>query len=440
MILRALLLLLLFGTVKFYSQNGELGKQDCSYAKEVLIPFNYSADPQHAVQPMLNQKVFYTFRDQFSFWYKVVVKQDQTLTFKVKALNDSDAYTVFVYNYNLPDVCDKVYYQKISPVKSSFFIGKGSDKFVDDNEKMFRAKKDNVYYINVLNTSLNNCGHRFWLGYGTDTLKVEAIHLPCKRDYSSLALKSPGKDTVLPTKQVPIHIDTKPEIIKPVETVTAFFVRFLALNRKNKNPVDCKLTVTNKKSEKQVNDINPKGRGEFEVMMEENEFYVVKAEALGYKTETLTVSSAELKLKNRTEIMMEPLQKGESFILKSIYFVPNTYALRRESLPEMEKLLAFMKGNPDAEIEIQGHTNGDNRIYKNKAYASLSDEWNFSGSSKKLSQKRAEVIKNYLMHHGIKESRLVAKGYGGKKYLVRYPETNDEAQKNIRVEVSMLKD
>jgi outer membrane protein OmpA-like peptidoglycan-associated protein len=439
MIRRVILGLLLLGTVKLYSQNGELGKQDCSYAKEVLIPFNYSADPQHTVQPMLDQKVFYTFRDQFSFWYKVVVKQDQALSFKVKALNDSDAYTVFVYNYNLPDICDKVYYQKISPAKSSFFVGKGSDKFTDDNEKTFRAKKDNVYYINVLNTSLNNCGHKFWLSYGSDTLKVEAIHLPCKRDYSSLAVKSPVKDTVIPVKQVPVRIDTKPEIIKPVETVTAFFVRFSTLNKKNKNLVDSRLTVINKKSGKQVTDVNSRGRGEFEVMMEENEYYVVKAEALGYKTETLTVSSMELKLKDKTEILMEPLQKGESFVLKSIYFVPNTYALRKESLPEMEKLLAFLKSNPEAVIEIQGHTNGDNRIYRNKAYASLSEEWNFSGSSKKLSQKRAEVIRNYLMHNGIKESRLEAKGYGGKKYLVRYPETNEEAQKNIRVEVSLLK-
>ena len=126
------------------------------------------------------------------------------------------------------------------------------------------------------------------------------------------------------------------------------------------------------------------------------------------------------------------------FVMKSIYFHPNTYALKRESIGELQKLLNYLNNNPTASIEIQGHTNGDHRVAKNKAYESLGPEWNFSGSAKELSLKRAEAIKKFLETNGIPESRLVPKGYGGKKPIIRDPQTNEEGQMNIRVEVVIL--
>jgi outer membrane protein OmpA-like peptidoglycan-associated protein len=437
-----------FPSFYFFGQNGELGQFDCTYSKEVIVPFSYSEDPKNPAKPLLDQKVFYSFRDQFSFWYKIVVKEDHQLNFKVTALNDSDAYSVFVYQYNLPDICNKVYHQKIAPVKANFFIGKGSAT-IKETDKTFKALKNNTYYVSVLNTSINNCGHRFRLIYGKDTLKVDALHLPCKRDVSSLSASAP---TVLKKNE-----DTKPLLVKKDSVVTTpvFFkdsalkqeagndeknliVTVVTLNAKNKKNVESKLFVYSKKDNLPA-EVNLKSKGEFIALLKENNAYTIKAEALGYQPQELTREGTELKLKGKEEILMEPVKEGESFILKRIYFVPNTYALRKESKEELEKLLAFMKNNENTVLEIQGHTNGDNRIYKNKVYANLGDEWNFSGSSKKLSQKRAEAIKEFLTKNGIAESRLVAKGYGGEKYLVKDPETNEEAQRNIRVEVSVLK-
>jgi len=113
--------------------------------------------------------------------------------------------------------------------------------------------------------------------------------------------------------------------------------------------------------------------------------------------------------------------------------------LKKESSEELQNFLGYLLNNPNINIEIQGHTNGDNKIAKNKAYRNLGEEWNFQGSAKKLSQKRAEAIKKYLATNGVAAERMVPKGYGGSRAVIKYPETMEEGQENIRVEVVILK-
>ena len=99
-----------------------------------------------------------------------------------------------------------------------------------------------------------------------------------------------------------------------------------------------------------------------------------------------------------------------------------------------------MIDNQSVTIEIQGHTNGDHKIFKNKAYVNLGEEWNFHGSSKHLSLKRSEAIKFFLVTNGVNSERLLAVGQGGQMPIIKDPETMEEGQKNIRVEVVILKD
>ncbi len=341
------------------------GNNDCTYAKEIIIPFNYSENGTAKTKHNLNQTVFYNYRDQFSYWYKIIVKDNATLKFKVKPVNDSDEYAVYVYQYNAADFCDKIYNQKIKPVKSSFFTGNVSkENPYNLDEKTFAAKKDNVYYISVLNTSLNNCGHSFYLINEKDTLKVKAIHLPCKRDLTTLSVQ-------------PISLPKKQETLAAKISVAP-------------------LVVAKKDSAKKDSS-----------------------------------NSVAAKLKS--------LKEGDHLVMKSIYFYPNTYALKKSSSAELQKLLAYLLANENVRIEIQGHTNGDHKIGKNKAYATLGEEWNYEGSAKTLSQKRAETIKKYLEANGIKPERLEAKGCGGKKPIIRDPQSNEEGALNIRVELVVLK-
>ena len=121
--------------------------------------------------------------------------------------------------------------------------------------------------------------------------------------------------------------------------------------------------------------------------------------------------------------------------MHQIYFFPNTFALRKGSEPELKNLAKYLLANPDITIEVQGHTNGNNRILRNRAYRGLGKEWNFEGSAKKLSQYRARSIRQYLESQDIDPARISVKGYGGDRMIVKKPHTMEAAQKNIRVEV-----
>jgi OOP family OmpA-OmpF porin len=72
-------------------------------------------------------------------------------------------------------------------------------------------------------------------------------------------------------------------------------------------------------------------------------------------------------------------------------------------------------------VEIQGHT----------------DERNTDAYNLRLSQRRAETVRKYLIKNGISETRLTAKGYGESQPVVR--ESNEAAwYQNRRVVFQIL--
>jgi len=437
------LLCFIVGVISIEAQTIE-GDNDCTYSKEIIVPFNYLDNAVTKTMHHLNQTVFYNYRDQFSYWYKVIAKEDAILKFKVNPINDSDEYVVYVYQYNGKDFCDKVYYKKIRAVKPTFFIGNVSkENPYDLTEKTFAAKKDNVYYISVLNTSLNNCGHNFYLIDRKDTLRVKALHLPCKRDVVHLSVKESSVKNSQKKQDIIIAKINGPIIVKKdsVKTDSSLSTKTTLVckitDAKKKTPIDANLIVISEISKEEITGTKT-SNGERIYNVEKGKKYRVKCTAFGYKNYEQKISIVNET--NVVDILLEPFKEGDNFVMKSIYFYPNTYALKKASSDELQKLLDYLLNNENISIEIQGHTNGDHHIAKNKAYSTLGEEWNFEGSAKALSQKRAEAIKKYLENNGVKPERLDAKGCGGKKPIVRDPQTNEEGQLNIRVEVVILKD
>ena len=87
--------------------------------------------------------------------------------------------------------------------------------------------------------------------------------------------------------------------------------------------------------------------------------------------------------------------------------------------PELKKVAEILKNNPNLKIEVAGYTDNIG-----------SNEYNL-----KLSQKRAEAVKNVLINKfGIDPNRIIAKGYGKSYPLV--PNTTDTNRAlNRRVEI-----
>jgi len=263
--------------------------------------------------------------------------------------------------------------------------------------------------------------------------------LPCKRDVVHLSVKdisvksTPKKqDTIKAKISVPIVVKKDSVKTDSVLSVTTTLVCKI-LDAKKKTSVDATLIVIDEASREEF-----VSNSEHNYKVEKGKKYKLKCTAFGYKNyeQNITISNQT----NVVEVLLEPFKEGDNFVMKSIYFYPNTYALKKSSSNELQKLLDYLLKNENISIEIQGHSNGDHKIAKNKAYSTLGEEWNFEGSAKLLSQKRAEAIKKYLESNGVKPERLEAKGYGGKKPIIKDPQTNEEGQLNIRVELVILKD
>ncbi|MBL0100855.1 MAG: OmpA family protein [Saprospiraceae bacterium] len=131
-------------------------------------------------------------------------------------------------------------------------------------------------------------------------------------------------------------------------------------------------------------------------------------------------------LKPKPEAPKRTVSRNEPIALKSIYFDFNDDKI----LPDAEKDLAYLKSlmdqYPDMVIELSSHTDsrGDNEF------------------NKKLSQRRANSTKNWLVEEGIASARIKAVGYGETKLLNKCKDrvkcSEEEHQLNRRSEFKII--
>jgi outer membrane protein OmpA-like peptidoglycan-associated protein len=150
----------------------------------------------------------------------------------------------------------------------------------------------------------------------------------------------------------------------------------------------------------------------------------------------------EEKIKEAVESKSKVLKKGETETLNYIFFFRDAAVLRPESKYEVDRLVRLMKDHPTEKIKIHGHTNGNDkgkiiRMKKSSTdFFSLDNTEEDFGSAEKLSELRANAIKDYLIVNGIASSRMSIKAWGGKKPLFEVDDAKAEA--NVRVEIEVL--
>jgi outer membrane protein OmpA-like peptidoglycan-associated protein len=137
------------------------------------------------------------------------------------------------------------------------------------------------------------------------------------------------------------------------------------------------------------------------------------------------------------------LKKGDHSILYNVFFYKDAAIMRPESKLDLDGLLAMMNENPNYKIRIHGHTNGgaSGPILESGESGnifSMTGAKEGSGSAKKLSEKRANVIRDYLVQNGVDPGRMAVKAWGGKKPI--YDKHHTQAQANVRVEVEVIEE
>jgi outer membrane protein OmpA-like peptidoglycan-associated protein len=114
------------------------------------------------------------------------------------------------------------------------------------------------------------------------------------------------------------------------------------------------------------------------------------------------------------------LQQQLNVIVKNLQFEVGSSVIARNSFDDLDKLADLLTQNPNARLNIDGHTDNQGELEKNM----------------RISRERAEAVMMYLVEKGIDEGRLKATGYGPTKPLV--PNTSRENRAvNRRVELNL---
>jgi peptidoglycan-associated lipoprotein len=136
--------------------------------------------------------------------------------------------------------------------------------------------------------------------------------------------------------------------------------------------------------------------GDFQFALKAGVDYIFLASRRGYLNgkEKETTKGQEKSREFMVTILLTPIDKPIE--LPNILYDFGKWDLRPESMVSLDKLVETLFDNPNVTIELMSHT--DSRD---------TEEFN-----QDLSQKRAQVVVQYLIDKGIEPERLSPKGYG----------------------------
>jgi len=180
--------------------------------------------------------------------------------------------------------------------------------------------------------------------------------------------------------------------------------------------------------------------------------YLVTVSAPGYKPVShllnyKTPEGEDITIGTQQEaILTLPLirsKKGDYIEFNKVFFLRNSSIFQPQSKDELDGLAQLMKEEPKYKIKIHGHTNGK----EDRDVVSMGTSTNYfatdpgnkkeKATAKRLSELRAETLKNYLVSQGIDGDRISIKGEGGTMMI--YGQNSTLATYNDRVEIEVAK-
>ena len=114
----------------------------------------------------------------------------------------------------------------------------------------------------------------------------------------------------------------------------------------------------------------------------------------------------------------ETVNQQGCWILGKVYFLFDQAVIQKESIPELNRIVAYLRAHPELDVELQGHTDSTGPAIYNDG----------------LSLRRAKAVMKYFVKQDIAASRMRSVGFGESRPV------NDNSSKrkryyNRRVEV-----
>lgn len=351
-------------------------------ATEIKFPLSQNDFSKNAVMHKGNavNAFYYMYQDKYTFWYKFTIAEAATIRFTAIPTNESDRYGVAAFRYGGNDFCEKLVNDDLKPEplqRSASLLPNGQVQYVHAID----AEAGDAYYVSVLALKPDDCGHFLKVEAGGQQLSIHAIHRPCYvfgplevADFEAAKIYTEDVSLFLADLEAPSETDPEEE--------------------------------------------GPKQDSPEEGSIEKRAY-----SSLG------TIEVAQ-------QMDDELISVGDRLVLNQVFFYNNTFAFKPEAETELQQLLNFLLDHPTVSVEIEGHAANDTEdIRPDPNFKNQGKEWNFKGSAYKLSEKRAEAVRQYLISNGVSKKRLTSVGYGDTRKRIPDAETFEEFEKNMRVEI-----
>ena len=152
-------------------------------------------------------------------------------------------------------------------------------------------------------------------------------------------------------------------------------------------------------------------------MLEEGPQYRLFIAQMGYDTVDMAINN----IGDSLNIELEPIKKGEVFIMRNLFFATNKTRILNSSEEALNDLYMYLARNPQVRIRIIGHT----------------DNVGKDAANQKLSEGRANEVMKELIERGIAADRIEAEGRG-ESQPIDTNDTEEGRQNNRRVEIEIL--
>ena len=210
-------------------------------------------------------------------------------------------------------------------------------------------------------------------------------------------------------------LDTTNIVLYPVPVL-----KMSVINAKTGEPITAHVTVIDTTDSRKVLKTEVSRTGGQAKLPVGDTYYKALVEAKDFQTQLYPIGVQGLDDLS-FEFALEPILKGRTFVIKNLFFASNQTTILPQSEPSLRELYEFLAENPDIRIRITGHT-----------------DWiGTDEANQKLSEGRANSVKNSMVERGIDPSRIETEGKG-ESQPVDTNETEKGRQNNRRVEFTIL--
>jgi outer membrane protein OmpA-like peptidoglycan-associated protein len=183
--------------------------------------------------------------------------------------------------------------------------------------------------------------------------------------------------------------------VRPAQTL---WVQGKVFDKNTRKGLPSSVELTDLGTKELVSKLQTDETGNYLITLPKGKDYAFHVNRRGYMlfSENFSLSLQQGDTAYNMDIPLQPIEANAVTVLKNIFYDPNRYELKPQSLVELDEVVQFMKDNPTIKIQINGHTDNSGKPADNII----------------LSENRARSVISYLVAKGIVNTRLSFKGWG----------------------------